>query len=126
MPLGAVELTLLDAAMLYNGLLTGQRTKVEDDSDKGNILIERIEGPAGEVLFEATPQTQQVSNFVSGMLLSNILHNVVEHGTVAGHETSKQRMGLQFLLLERRVPPMGIEMQPLLEWCPKPKPERGS
>ncbi len=81
MPLGAVELTLLDAAMLYNGLLTGQRTKVEDDSDKGNVLIERIEGPTGEVLFEAKPQTQQVSNFVSGMLLSNILHNVVEHGT---------------------------------------------
>ena len=81
MPLGAVELTLIDAAMLYNGLLTGQRTKVEDDSDKGNVLIEKIEGPAGEVLFEAEPQTQQVSNFVSGMLLSNILHNVVEHGT---------------------------------------------
>ena len=33
MPL-AVELTLLDAAMLYNGLLTGQRTKIEDDSPK--------------------------------------------------------------------------------------------
>ena len=81
MPLGAVELTLLDAAMLYNGLLTGQRTRVEADSDKGNVLIQRIEGPTGEVLFEAQPETQQVSNFVSGMLLSNILHNVVEHGT---------------------------------------------
>ena len=95
MPLGAVELTLLDAAMLYNGLLTGQRTKVEDDSDKGNILIERIEGPAGEVLFEATPQTQQVSNFVSGMLLSNILHNVVEHGT-GRRGTNTQNRGWGF------------------------------
>jgi membrane peptidoglycan carboxypeptidase len=81
MPLGAVELTLLDAAMLYNGLLTGQRTKVDDESAKGNVLIERIEGPTGEVLYEAKPATQQVSNFVSGMLLSNILHNVVQHGT---------------------------------------------
>ena len=81
MPLGAVEITLLDAAMLYSGLLTGQRTMVEDDSQKGNVLIERIEGPSGELLFEALPKTQQVSNFVSGMLLSNILHNVVQHGT---------------------------------------------
>ena len=81
MPLGAVEITLLDAAMLYSGLLTGQRTMVDDDSQKGNVLIERIEGPSGELLFEALPKTQQVSNFVSGMLLSNILHNVVQHGT---------------------------------------------
>ena len=38
-PLGAVELSLLDVAMLYNGLLTGQRTRIDDESENGNVLI---------------------------------------------------------------------------------------
>jgi membrane peptidoglycan carboxypeptidase len=44
-------------------------------------LIQRIEDADGTILFEAKPKTTQVSNYVSGVLLSNILHNVVEHGT---------------------------------------------
>lgn len=81
LPLGAVEIDLIDTAMLYNGLLTGQRTQIDDDFQNGNVLIQRIEDSEGTILFEAKPKTTQVSNYVSGVLLSNILHNVVAHGT---------------------------------------------
>ena len=81
LPLGAVEIDLIDTAMLYNGLLTGQRTQIDDEFQNGNVLIQRIEDADGTTLFEAKPKTTQVSNYVSGVLLSNILHNVVEHGT---------------------------------------------
>ena len=92
MPLGAVELTLVDAAMLYNGLLTGQRTKVEDDSDKGNILIERIECPAGEVLSLA-PQTQQYPTLFRGCCPNHSYTTLWSTEPVAGQEYSKHRKG---------------------------------
>jgi penicillin-binding protein 1A len=80
-PLGAVDISLLDAAMMYNGILTGSRYSLKQNQQKGNILVKKIIGPQGEVLYEAEPEKKQVSNFVSGLLVSDILQNVVEHGT---------------------------------------------
>ncbi len=118
-PLGAVEITLLDAAMLYSGLLTGQRTRVEDDSQQGNMLIQRIEGPSGEVLYEAQPKTQQVSNFVSGMLLSNILHNVVQHGTARRAKYLKTADGISIPVLGKTGTTNGFRNAAFVGMVPK-------
>lgn len=84
-PLGAVEISLLEATMMYNGLLTGQRYSLsedmEDASQRGNVLIKQIKSSDGTLLYDAQLHVQQVSNDVSGILLSDILHNIVQHGT---------------------------------------------
>ena len=84
-PLGAVEISLLESAMMYNGLLTGQRYSLsedmEDTSQRGNVLIKQIKSSDGTVLYDAQLYVQQVSNTVSGILLSDILYNIVQHGT---------------------------------------------
>ena len=80
-PLGAVDISLLDVAMMYNGIITGQRFSLRQNQQKGNILVKKIIGPDGELLYEAEPEVKQVSNFISGLLVADILQNIVEHGT---------------------------------------------
>ena len=119
LPLGAVEIDLLDTAMLYNGLLTGQRTQIEDDFQNGNVLIQRIEDADGIILFEAKPKTTQVSNYVSGVLLSNILHNVIEHGTGRRAKGISTQDGVQIPVLGKTGTTNGYKNAAFIGMVPK-------
>jgi membrane peptidoglycan carboxypeptidase len=97
--LGAVEISLLDASVMLDGIVTGQRDYVEEATQKGTVLIKEIIGPGGEVLYKAQPKKQQVSNFVTGILVSDILHNIVEHGTGRRAKGYKTKAGISVPLL---------------------------
>ena len=98
-PLGAAEISLLDASVMLDGIITGQRDYVEEATQKGTVLIKEIIGPAGEVLYKAEPKQQQVSNFVTGVLVSDILYNIVEHGTGRRARKYKTEEGVRIPLL---------------------------
>lgn len=90
LPLGATEITLEEAARLYAGLVsgdswhpvgrdaTGARVRVASSPTQ---LIERIVGPDGTVLYQATPTTVRVADPEIGEMTAHILHNTIEHGT---------------------------------------------
>ena len=98
-PLGATEISLLDASVMLDGIVTGQRDYLEEATQKGTILVKEIIGPAGEILYKASPKQQQVSNFVTGVLISDILYNIVEHGTGRRAKSYKTETGISVPLL---------------------------
>lgn len=97
LPLGAADITLMDAAMMYQGILTGQRFTFpgegfEDSAVPGlrsNFpvpatdvgLIAEIRDAGGNVLYRATGKGEAVADAVSGEMTGDILRNVVRLGT---------------------------------------------
>jgi hypothetical protein len=99
LPLGAADLTLLQAAQLYQGMLAGQRWSLlgqgyEDgavpglrstfdlpDAGPDVTLIAEIRDSAGNVLYRAQPRAETVLDARSGELVGDILRNVVRLGT---------------------------------------------
>lgn len=95
MPLGATEITLEEAAMVYGGLVTGaawtfpghvtprrggMEAEVESPPAPG-LLIAEIRDIDGHVLYRATPERRQVASPVVGAQTADILRNIVMHGT---------------------------------------------
>ena len=81
LPLGAVELSLEEAANLYGGLLTGQWVRASAEDPRQLRLIDKILDSSGEVLYEASPTPEAVSDPVTGQLVAGILRNVIQNGT---------------------------------------------
>ncbi len=99
LPLGAADLTLLDAAALYQGMLRGERWSfVGQGYQEGGVpgfrtefdlpagvpaatLIAEIRDAAGNVLYRARPEPEQVLDPRSGELVGDLLRNVVRVGT---------------------------------------------
>lgn len=99
LPLGAADVRLLDAALLYQGLLHGQRYRFEARGFEGGAvegfrstfplptseapvsLIAEIRDDAGSVLYRATPVAVPVADERSGALVGGILRDVVRVGT---------------------------------------------
>jgi penicillin-binding protein 1A len=81
LPLGAVDVSLLEAANLYGGLLTGQWVKASEEDPRQLRLIEKILNSSGDVLYAASPTPEAVSDPVTGQLVAGILRNVVQNGT---------------------------------------------
>ncbi len=99
MPLGALDISLLEAAQVYQGYLSGQAwsfpgSGFEDSAVPGlrsdfgvpeqaapALLIQEIRDRDGNVIYRAEPESIQVADPVAGRLTVNILRNVVEHGT---------------------------------------------
>jgi membrane peptidoglycan carboxypeptidase len=99
LPLGAADLTLTDAAALYQGMLRGERWSfVGQGYEEGAVpgtrstfdlpasapaatLVAEIRDAAGNVLYRARPLAERVIDPRSGELTGDILRNVVRLGT---------------------------------------------
>jgi len=99
MPLGALEISLEQAATLYQGFLRGERWSfpgawMEESAIPGldlendlpspelpTLLIAEIRDSEGNVLYKAEPEPEPVADPVSGLLVADVLRNVVVHGT---------------------------------------------
>lgn len=99
MPLGAVDISLFEAAKLYQGFLRGERWEMpgerfeaggvpglrsREDVDapaSGALIIAEIRDRDGNVLYRAKPTAERVADAVAGRLTGDILRNVVVHGT---------------------------------------------
>ncbi len=99
LPLGAADVTLLDAAELYQGMLRGERwTSVGQGFEEGAVpglrsafalpeparatgLVAEIRDADGNVLYRASPAAERVLDPRSGELVGDILRNVVRIGT---------------------------------------------
>jgi penicillin-binding protein 1A len=99
MPLGAVDISLEQAATIYQGFLHGERWRFpgawyEESGlpgldlsnalpgpDSPTLLIAEIRDRAGNVIYKAEPTPEVVADPVAGELVNHILRNVVRHGT---------------------------------------------
>lgn len=95
MPLGASEITLEEATVLYDGLLSGSAFDAPgrvyppmsllgegvEAAPAPALLVERVSDVDGRTLYEARPVERRVTSPVIGALTADILRNAVEHGT---------------------------------------------
>ncbi|MEL6341872.1 MAG: transglycosylase domain-containing protein [Myxococcota bacterium] len=98
MPLGAAEISLEEAALLYQGLLTGETHRYPGlermpmvgglwsseevaDQSRSTQLIVQIRDQNGEVRYRAGLEGDAVVDPVAGRLTGGILRNVVRAGT---------------------------------------------
>lgn len=99
LPLGAADVRLLDAAVLYQGLLHGQRYRFDAQGFEGGAvsgfrasfplpaseapvsLIAEIRDDAGSVLYRSQPVSVPVADDRAGALVGGILRDVVRVGT---------------------------------------------
>jgi len=99
MPLGAVDISLEEAASMYAGMLTGDRyvfggmrtvasgvqglrgTEPVPAPESNTLLIAEIRDRQGNVLYRATPEAVPVADPDAGRLTADILQNVVRWGT---------------------------------------------
>jgi penicillin-binding protein 1A len=89
-PLGAAEITLEEAAMMYDGVTSGLSFDFPATSDAGarwaepeasTLLIDEVRVAGGETLYKAAPRRRWVTDAQTGQLTADILQNVVRHGT---------------------------------------------
>jgi len=90
MPLGAAEITLEESASVYGGLVSG-RTWTFPGEGRGGVAVQQVPASTlliaelrdvdGKVLYRAAPEEVRVATPVIGEMTSDILHNVVLHGT---------------------------------------------
>lgn len=92
-PLGSNVVSLLEATRMYESLVTGknfiiagrngQRISDEDSTADRNglAIIERIEAPDGEVLYQQAMTGHRVFDQATVAAVDNILENTVLHGT---------------------------------------------
>lgn len=80
--LGANEITLLEAAMIYQTLLEGKAYGVTEQKP-GAAIIQSITTATGEVIYALEPKEQTVLEPAVGAGAGRILRAVVERGTAA-------------------------------------------
>ena len=94
LPLGAAEISLEEAALMIQGIATGQQwsfpgaVEMPDGgrqrtppSDHGTLLVEEIRDRDGNVLWKAAPRPRLVGDPTVGRMTGAILRNVVRWGT---------------------------------------------
>lgn len=89
MPLGAVDISLEEAATMYQGMMDGQVWRFPGTSVVGPTasphhptqLISEIRDAAGRVLYKARPVPMPRADPGAGRLVGDILRNVVRWGT---------------------------------------------
>ena len=81
LPLGASEITLEEATLLYEGLLSGAASLSADDALGPGLLIAEIRSRTGEVLYQAEVRSSRVAAEGVGDMTADILRNVVLYGT---------------------------------------------
>jgi membrane peptidoglycan carboxypeptidase len=88
-PLGAVDVSLLEAANLYQGMMEGQRRNFEGHTegserlplDVDALLIKEILDRDGRVLFRSVDHNPPAEAPVAGRQVGDVLRNVVRWGT---------------------------------------------
>jgi penicillin-binding protein 1A len=99
LPLGAADITLLEAARMYQGFLKGEAWTTPGDGEdptsvtgilgsfelpapaQGLLLVREIQDREGRTIYKARPTATQVADPIAGRLTLDILRNVVLHGT---------------------------------------------
>ena len=89
MPLGAVDLSLEQAATMYTGLLTGKRWVFPGEGVRGDLgrnasgtlLISEIRTADDRLIYQAKPEALEVGKPAAAQQTADILHNVVAWGT---------------------------------------------
>ncbi len=89
MPLGASEITLEEAGILYSGLVSGTAWEFPGESGgapvgkvpTATLLIKEIRDPDGTLLYQATPEETKIAEPPVADMTVDILRNVVLHGT---------------------------------------------
>ena len=89
MPLGAVDISLEEAATMYQGMMDGQTWRFPGTSGGGPMasphhptqLIAEIRDADGKVLYKARPVPKPQADPGAGRLVGDILRNVVRWGT---------------------------------------------
>ncbi len=94
LPLGAAEISLEEAALLIQGIATGQRwsfpgavvvgagsREATEAPETATLLIEEIRDRDGQILWKARPRTRLVGDPTVGRMTGEVLRNVVRWGT---------------------------------------------
>lgn len=81
LPLGASEITLEEATVLYGGLTSGSAWVAPDSELGPTVLIGEIRDSRGAVVYQAEVTRTNVVDPVVGDMTADILRNVVLHGT---------------------------------------------
>jgi membrane peptidoglycan carboxypeptidase len=96
LPLGASEITLEEAARMYEGLTSGQAWVFSDpnatpsDDPGPTTLISEIRDRNGTVLYQAEPTARSIATPAVGEMTADLLRNVVRFGTAkSAKETVK-------------------------------------
>ena len=101
MPLGAVDVSLEEAATLYQGLMDGQTWSFPGEAQGVTVaspthptqLIAEIRDSEGAVLYQARPVPRPRAEPSSGRLVGDILRNVVLWGTGRRAASAVNRRG---------------------------------
>jgi penicillin-binding protein 1A len=90
-PLGSDSVSIIEAALAYHAIMTGDVYTLSDEMTPGMIpLITRITDPEGETIWEYRPRHKEVlSSEVSGQV-SEILRMAIEEGTGQAAKDSVQ------------------------------------
>lgn len=89
MPLGASEITLEEAVSLYEGLATGQGWTFPGVAgharvpapEASTLLIAEIRDVDGRVIYRAEPRAEELASREIAHMSTDVLRNVVRHGT---------------------------------------------
>ncbi|MDA8164908.1 MAG: transglycosylase domain-containing protein [Desulfobacteraceae bacterium] len=88
-PLGSNDISLLELARAYEGLVTGKSYAIrQHEEGDGFAIIDRIETSDGQVIFAPDRKPSQVISPQVALAVSDILRQVVERGT--GHSAMGQ------------------------------------
>jgi penicillin-binding protein 1A len=81
-PLGANSISIIESALAYNTIMTGLIYPLSDGLKPDSVpVITKIVDREGETIWEYKPRPKRIlTSRVSG-LVSEILHQVIEHGT---------------------------------------------
>jgi penicillin-binding protein 1A len=81
-PLGANAISILEAALAYQSIMTGKVYPVGEKLDLNLVpIITKIEDRQGKTIWEYSPHPQQVLSERTSRLITNILRHVMENGT---------------------------------------------
>ncbi len=86
-PLGANVISLMEGTRMYESMVTGRHYRYSDgdgdgdDGEEGLAIIERIEFPNGEVIYEQKSRPVRVVDDQTRYAVGHILQNVIRYGT---------------------------------------------
>jgi len=81
-PLGASAVSIMEAAVAYHTLMTGQIDSFPDRTESGMTpVIARIEDRTGETIWQHHPQREKILSERTSGLISELLRMVMERGT---------------------------------------------
>jgi penicillin-binding protein 1A len=108
-PLGANAVSILEAALAYEGMMTGKVYPLEEVMSNSMVpIITKIVDRQGKTLWEYEPKAKQVLSKRVSNLVTNILHLVMQDGTGRrARDAVHLNMNLDSMDMEVPVPSYG-------------------